>query len=77
MADLSKEIAAFERQLPVLKQRITSRRWVVFLGGECRGDFRTFSEAMEFGMSKFPEADFLVRQIDAPKAQLPFLMVVA
>ncbi len=77
MANLTREITAFERELPSLKARVAPQRWVIFLDQELKGDFATFSEAMEFGMARFPDADFLVRQIDAPKAQLPFLMVVA
>lgn len=73
--DLSKEIAAFELQLTTLRERIGSHRWVVFLDEGCRGDFADFSSAMEFAMKEFPERDFLVREIDAPRAQLPFLMV--
>lgn len=75
--DLSKEIDAFQRQLPTLKQNIGAHRWVVFLDQECKGDFPEFSDAMEFAMATFPTRDFLVREIDAPRPQLPFLMVVA
>ena len=32
---------------------------------------------MEYAMANFAERDFLVREIDAPRPQLPFLMVVA
>lgn len=73
--DLSHEIKAFERQLPELKK--LGRRWVVFLDATLQGDFPTFDDAIQFAMSEFPDRDFLVRETEPEKVELPFLLVVA
>jgi hypothetical protein len=75
--DLSKEIRAFETQLPDLQHRFGAARWVVFLDEACRGDFPSFSDAIEFAMREFPDRDFLVRSTEPVKAELPFLLVDA
>ncbi len=74
--DLSKEIAAFERQSTSLQSRL-GKRWVVFLDEKLQGDFESFAVAVEFAMAKFPDRDFLVRETQAEKVELPFLLVVA
>jgi hypothetical protein len=74
--DLSKEIAAYERQLADLRQRL-GRRWVVFLDEHLQGDFPSFDNAFEFAMRTFPDRDFLIRDTEAERVELPFLLVVA
>lgn len=73
--DLSREIAAYERHLPELKK--LGRRWVVFLDAKLQGDFDTFDEAVGFAMAEFPTRDFLVRETQPERVELPFLLVVA
>lgn len=73
--DLSREIQAFERALPELIE--LGRRWVVFLDAKLQGDFPSFDDAVQFAMAKFPERDFLIRETQPDRVELPFLLVVA
>lgn len=78
MVDLTREVGAFERELPLLRQRFGKEsRWVVFLDEELRGDFPSFDAAFDFSMRLFPDRDFMIRNIQPEKLELPFLLVVA
>ncbi len=76
--DLTQEIRAFENDLPGLCGRFGDRhRWVIYLDGKLQGDFPSFDEAFDFAMSKFPDSDFLIRDVQPERLELPFLLVVA
>lgn len=76
--DLSREISAYEQDLPKLSDRFGDQhRWVVYLDAELRADFASFDAAFDFAMQEFPDRDFLIRDVQPEKLELPFLLVVA
>ena len=76
--DLTREIEAYERDLPTLNNRFGGKhRWVVYLDTKLRADFASFDAAFDFAMKEFPESDFLIRDVQPERLELPFLLVVA
>lgn len=76
--DLSREISAYEKDLPMLTHRFgDGHRWVVYLEAKLRADFASFDAAFDFAMKEFPDRDFLIRDVQPEALELPFLLVVA
>jgi hypothetical protein len=70
--ELEKDIHAYEAQRGELEARFGDQ-WVIFKGGEFKGAFHTYDSAVTFGLSKFGDTDFLLRQIEDRPVNIPML----
>jgi hypothetical protein len=72
--DFADEIAAFLRELPGLREK-HSAEWAVFSGGQLRGAFADFGEALDFVDENYPDERALIRSLYAEEPQVPLLSV--
>lgn len=70
MADLDREIAAFEAMQPELEANQRGK-WVLLRSGELVGTFDTFDMAASVAVSRFGRGPYLIRQIGAPPVIIP------
>ena len=70
MADLDREIAAFETAQAELEAR-SMGKWVVFHNGALAGTYDSFEAAAEEAVRRFGRGPYLIRQIGAPPMTLP------
>ncbi len=70
MAELSDEIAAFERHRSKLETDHTGK-WVLVHDEEVQGLFGSSEEAAQEATSRFGRGPYLIRQIGAPPIILP------
>ncbi|MGV3660378.1 MAG: hypothetical protein ACO1TE_09330 [Prosthecobacter sp.] len=63
MADNQTNRAAYEAQLPVLRQRYPLGHFAVFAGAELLGTYPTYGQALREGYQCAGQADFFVKQI--------------
>jgi hypothetical protein len=71
---LSKEIQAFERQLPKLRKD-HGAVWAVMVGSNFKAGFREFKDAAAFAIEHFPDKEFLIRHTEEQQAEIPFIAV--
>ncbi|HKV43591.1 MAG TPA: hypothetical protein VJT32_02770 [bacterium] len=70
MADVQKEIAAYEAMKQELEATHTGR-WVVFHDQKLAGVYDAFETAAEDAVRKFGRDTYLIRQVGAPPVTLP------
>jgi hypothetical protein len=76
MADLAREIAAFEGMQEAL-ERDQAGKWVVVHGGTLAGVFDTFDAAAITAVARFGRGPYLIRQIGAQPVILPASVMYA
>ncbi len=70
MAELEKEIAAFEALRPALEAQHMGK-WVLVHDENLVGTYDSFDRAAEEAVAKFGRGPFLIRQVGAPPVTLP------
>jgi hypothetical protein len=70
MADLEKEIAAFETRRADLEKRAVGK-WVVFHDQDLTGIFDSFELAAQEAVRRFGRGPYLIRQVGEPPVTLP------
>lgn len=73
--DISKEIAAFERQRDELVNHHNGK-FVIFKDEKLQGSFDTFDSAAREAIKRFKDEPFLIRQV-APSSTMPLPASVA
>jgi len=74
MAELDREISAFETMRADLENRHMGR-WVVIFGERLIGVFPTFDDAAKDAVQKFGRGPYLIRQVGAPPITMPASVV--
>ncbi|HEU0217553.1 MAG TPA: hypothetical protein VFQ90_12895 [Stellaceae bacterium] len=74
MADLTRELAAFEQMRQEL-ERVSAGKWVVFQGSELVGVFDSLNAAAQAAVRLFGRGPYLIRQVGALPVTLPASMV--
>ena len=70
MADVDKEIAAYERMRPDLEAKHTGK-WALVQNEALVGLYDSFEAVAEDAVRKFGRGPYLIRQIGAPPVTLP------
>lgn len=70
MAELEREIAAYEAMRPELEAKQMGK-WVLVHDERLIGTYDSFEKAAEEAVAKFGRGPFLVRQVGAPPITLP------
>lgn len=70
MAELSEDIAAFEKKRADLESESLGK-WVVFRQGQLVGIFGTFDDAAKDAVHRFGRGPYLIRQVGAGSVTLP------
>jgi hypothetical protein len=70
MAELEKEIAAFEKIRAELEAHHKGK-WVVVRDAKLEDTFDNFERAAEYAVKRFGAGPYLIRQVGAPEATLP------
>ena len=71
---LSEQIAAYEEMRDILETDYFSK-WVVFHGGELIDTYDSFESAADDAVRKFGRGPYLIRQVGAPPARLPWSLI--
>jgi hypothetical protein len=74
--DMSETISAFHARRPRLMQE-HGPSWVVFVGVEFKGAFKTFDEAAAHALENFSDAQFLIRHTEEHIPHVPLVVVEA
>jgi hypothetical protein len=70
MADIDKEIAAYEKVQADLEAHHTGK-WVLFHDLQLEGVFDSFESAADEAVRRFGSGPYLIRQVGAPPVTLP------
>ncbi len=70
MADLTSEIAAYERMRNDLESQHMGK-WVLVHDGQLEGVYDSFEEAAESAVKRFGRGPYLIRQVGAAPISLP------
>lgn len=74
MADLDREIAAFDEDIDILTKH-HNEKWVVYHDGAFVNAFDSFDKAASEAVNNFGSGPYLIRQVGAPKFTLPASVV--
>jgi hypothetical protein len=70
MADVKKDIAAYEKMQPELEARHMGK-WVLFHDEKFIEMYDSFELAAEYAVKNFGRGPYLIRQVGAPPVTLP------
>jgi hypothetical protein len=70
MAELSRDLAAFEAMRTELQQD-HNVQWVVFFDAKLAGIYDSFNAAAADAVARFGRGPYLIRQVGAPEFTLP------
>lgn len=76
MAELSEQIAAYQRQLPKLRKDYGSA-WIRFAHGRPVDGFKEFEQAALYAFQHFDNEQVLIRHTDEQKETVPFVVAEA
>jgi hypothetical protein len=74
--DMSETISSFHAQKPRLLREY-GPSWVVFVGVEFTGAFKTFDDAAAHALENFSDAQFLIRHTEEHISHVPLVVVEA
>ena len=73
MSTLKQEIAAYENMREELEMEYAGK-WVVFRGNKLVDNYDSFQLAAEDAVRRFGRGPYLIREVGAPPAVLPFVV---